>query len=75
LIARRGNSGDRSALGRYVVGLLTCVFHITSAATRRKPNAVKPVTQPNSVVWRTVKPKELMMSEYWFVIPWLEVSF
>ena len=32
-------------------------------------NAVTPVTHPSRVVSRTEKPKELMISEYWFVRP------
>jgi hypothetical protein len=39
------------------------------AAAAREKNDTIPVTVPSSVVWRTVNPKELMMSEYWFVMP------
>lgn len=39
------------------------------AAVPIERRAVNPLTHPKSVVLRFVKPKGLMMSEYWFVRP------
>lgn len=49
--------------------LLTFVWYNVMAADISEKNETTPVTIPSSVVWRTVKPNELIMSEYWFVIP------
>ena len=42
----------------------TFVYANNQAAIARDTNSVTPVTHPNRVVCRTLKPKELIISEY-----------
>lgn len=45
------------------------VFHSEIAAEIRKTNEIAPVTALSRVVWRTVKPNELIRSDVWLVSP------
>ena len=45
-------------------GLPTLVWYNVMAAVASEKNETMPLTVPNNVVWRTVKPNELMISEY-----------
>ena len=55
---------SQSILPRRECEIRTFVYASSQAAIPSDTNAVTPVTHPKRVVCRTVKPKELMISEY-----------